>query len=82
MLNRLADKAIAADLHRFLALMEDFGVEYNITLVSPVHYIPFSTGGYIITMREGNRKVDGYFGFRTDFDFHSDGSFQIMGVWE
>ena len=70
------------DLHRFLALMDDFGVEYKISLCPPIHYIPFSAGGYTVRMSQGDRNVDGYSFFFTEFNFSTDGSFQEMGAWE
>ena len=70
------------DLHRFLALLDDFGVEYKIALCPPIHYIPFSAGRYSVRMNEGMRNVDGYASFYTRYEFDSDGSFQIMGAWE
>lgn len=82
MLNRLADKAAAADLYRFMALMDDFGVEHKVSLCPPIHYIPFSAGGYVVKVKQGAKNVEGYLGFYTMFEFGSDGSFDVVGAWE
>lgn len=36
----------------------------------------------IIDCCEGNKNIDGYFGFFTDFYFDLDGNFEYMGAWE
>ncbi len=60
------------DLHRFLALMDDFGVEYHRTRIENYE---------IVSMRYGDRKVGGYVGFGAEFNFLSDGSFQVVGAY-
>ena len=60
------------DLHRFLALMDDFGVEYHRTRIENYE---------IVSMRYSDRKVGGYIGYGLEFNFLSDGSFQVIGAY-
>lgn len=62
------------DHEKLRAVLDGFGVEYE---QHTVH-----NGNLIISLEEGGEKVEGYFGFRTDFEFAPDGRFLEVGAYE
>lgn len=61
------------DLNRLLALLDDFGVEYHRS-----HTVDYE----IVSMRHGDRKIGGCPGYGLEFNFHRDGSFQVIGAYD
>lgn len=60
------------DLDKLTSLLDEFGVEYHLTDIGDWKNV---------SMRYGDRKVGGYVGFGTEFNFTSDGSFHGIGAY-
>ena len=65
------------DLEKLKALLDEFGVGYSCQQGTR----DFATG-HSLSCDQGNAKVDGYYGFCTEFEFCADGRFVRMGAFE
>ena len=63
------------DMEKLTKLLLGFGVEFEVFTNASKELI-------VVSMGEGTRKVDGYPGYRTDFNFTAGGSFLDVGIWE
>jgi hypothetical protein len=57
------------DKDKLKTLFDEMGIQYQ-------------SGTDYITLSEGDKKVSGYFGFYTRFDFDDKGKFEEVGAYE
>ena len=69
------------DQQKLIALLTEWGVEFNITARLSHECYKFGSG-ITISCVAGTNKVSGYGGFITDFIFDENEKFVEMGAWE
>lgn len=68
------------DLEKLKKLLDEFGVEYSEDKKTTEQH--YKHDFIAITCVAGKKKVEGYSGFITIFEFTLDGKFIQMGAWE
>ena len=67
------------DKEKLEKLLTEFGVEFT---DGKKYYADSKERGNLVSCMAGDKKVEGYCMFFTDFEFDEDGKFIQMGAWE